>query len=119
MGGFAAGCRLKIFPDSLDFRIAETKTVDIIKGDRREQLTQGNLKMNMQAIGTMVISDDSFTTRMGQVCDITTSRWGTFHVVIIEGKFEQVGHIDEQGTRGIGWKVATPAEIARHQRQQA
>ena len=74
--------------------------------------------------GTMVIADDGFSTRIGQVADITTDRWGTWHVVAIardgedsnpgEVSFETVGTIRDAGAKGIGWKVATQDEVRRH-----
>lgn len=71
----------------------------------------------MQAIGTTVIANDGFGVgRVGQVADHITDRWGTRHVVAIDGDFEQVCHIGEADMQGIGWKVATPAEVARVRR---
>lgn len=67
----------------------------------------------MIAIGTKVLANDGFETRIGQVADHTTDRWGTWHVVLIDGQFENVGHIMEVDGKGIGWKVATEWEIAR------
>lgn len=67
----------------------------------------------MTKIGTTVIANDGFATRMGQVADHETNKWGTFHVVRIDGQFEQVGHIGDENALGIGWKVATPDEMAR------
>lgn len=72
----------------------------------------------MIAIGTMVIANDGFSQRLGQIADHTTDRWGTHHVVLIEGQFELVGHIMPETGLGIGWKVATEAEIARAKRYQ-
>ena len=70
-------------------------------------------------VGTMVIANDGFTTRLGQVADHETTRWGTFHVVSIEGLCEQVGHIGGEDKLGIGWKIATTAEIERQMRWRA
>ena len=70
----------------------------------------------MIAIGTMVIANDGFGTRLGQVADHETNRWGTWHVVMIDGQFEQVGHIKGADGLGIGWKVATEKEILRAQK---
>ena len=69
--------------------------------------------MKLVPVGTMVIANDGFSTRLGQVADYETNRWGTFHVVSIDGTFEQVGHIGDENKLGIGWKIATAAEIAR------
>lgn len=68
---------------------------------------------DMKKIGTMVIANDGFSTRMGQVADHTTDRWGTFHVVAIDGGFEHVMTIGDENKLGIGWKVATADEIRR------
>lgn len=70
----------------------------------------------MRAIGTKVVANDGFTTRIGQIADHTTDRWGTHHVVLIEGEFEFVDYIGNADMLGIGWKVATEAEIARAKR---
>lgn len=70
---------------------------------------------NMKKIGTMVIANDGFSTRMGQVADHHTDRWGTFHVVAIGGEFEHVMTIGDEDRLGIGWKVATADEIRREQ----
>lgn len=67
----------------------------------------------MIAIGTKVVANDGFSTRVGQVADHVTNQWGTFHVVLVGGEFETVGHIGPEDQKGIGWKVATSAEIAR------
>ena len=73
----------------------------------------------MKAIGTKVLANDGFTTRVGQVADHTTDRWGTHHVVLVDGAFENVDHIGDADMKGIGWKVATDAEIARAKRYAA
>jgi hypothetical protein len=67
----------------------------------------------MIAIGTKVVANDGFSTRVGQVADHFSNQWGSFHVVLIGDQFETVGHIDGEDQKGIGWKVATSAEIAR------
>jgi hypothetical protein len=73
----------------------------------------------MKTIGTMVIANDGFGTRLGQIADHMTDRWGTHHVVLIGGKFENVDHIMDADGKGIGWKVATQAEILRAQKYAA
>ena len=70
-------------------------------------------------VGTMVISNDGFTTRLGQVADHETTRWGTHHVVSVEGACENVDYIGGEDKLGIGWKIATPAEIERELRWRA
>ena len=67
-------------------------------------------------VGTMVISNDGFTTRLGQVADHGTTRWGTHHVVSVEGACENVDYIGGEDKLSIGWKIATPAEIERELR---
>ena len=69
--------------------------------------------MKLVPVGTMVIANDGFNTRLGQVADHGANRWGAFHVVSIDGVFEQVDNIGDEGKLGIGWKIATPAEIKR------
>ena len=69
----------------------------------------------MVAIGTVVIGNDGYSKRLGQIADHQTTRWGTFHVVATESGFEQVATIasvDDVATK-IGWKIATPQEIER------
>ena len=73
----------------------------------------------MIAIGTMVIANYGFGTRLGQVADHQTDRWGTHHVVLIAGKFENVDNIMAADGKGIGWKVATEAEVLRAQKYAA
>jgi hypothetical protein len=68
-------------------------------------------------IGTTVVSNDGFSTRIGQVADITTDRWGTWHVVSVDGDFVTVGHIGEVDMLGIGWKVASEGDVRRANRQ--
>jgi hypothetical protein len=67
----------------------------------------------LRMIGTMVLANDGFETRLGQVADHKTDKWGTWHVVLIDGKFETVGYIGDESMRGIGWKIASEYEIAR------
>lgn len=67
----------------------------------------------LRKIGTMVLANDGFETKVGQVADHTTDRWGTWHVVLIEGVFETVGYIGDEDMRGIGWKIATQSEVDR------
>lgn len=71
----------------------------------------------LQAIGTMVAACDGFTTRVGQVADHKTDRWGEWHVVLINGVFETVGHVSAAGEPGIGWRVATTDDVRRCRRQ--
>jgi hypothetical protein len=74
---------------------------------------------NMKKIGTRVLSCDGFSTRLGQVADHESDKWGVRHVVLICGKFEEVSFIGGEDMKGIGWKVATAAEIERHERYAA
>ena len=67
----------------------------------------------IRPIGTMVIGNDGYHTRIGQVVDHETDRWGTWHVVLANGKFERVSGIDNADRLGIGWKVATLEETRR------
>lgn len=67
-------------------------------------------------IGTVVLGNDSFTTRLGQIADYETTRFGTFYVVLVGGEFNRLGFIGDADMRGIGWKVATAEEIARQRR---
>ena len=68
----------------------------------------------MTKIGTKVIANDGFNGgRIGQVVDHQTTRFGVFHVVLIDGQFDQVMSIGAADMRGIGWKVATDAELSR------
>ena len=71
---------------------------------------------NMKQIGTRVVSNDGFSTRVGQVADHESNEWGVFHIVLIGGKFETVSRIGGEDMKGIGWKVATAAELERHAR---
>lgn len=71
----------------------------------------------MQQIGTRVIADDGRTTRVGQIADHTRDRWGSWHVVAIDGTTETVGHISAAGTPGIGWRVASTDDLRRARRQ--
>ncbi len=71
------------------------------------------------AIGTVVIANDGFSTSLGQIADVETNRWGTFYVVLRNGHFEHVGTIGPADRLGIGWKVATAAEIERQRRLDA
>ena len=74
------------------------------------------MSTNTHKIGTMVVVNDGYTTRLGQVADIVTHQYGTFHVVAIDSEFDEVMTIGDIGAKGIGWKVATGAEIARHKK---
>ena len=67
----------------------------------------------LRKIGTMVLANDGFETKIGQVADHKTDKWGTWHVVLIGGKFETVGYIGPETMKGIGWKIATDDEVAR------
>jgi hypothetical protein len=68
----------------------------------------------MTPIGTKVVAYDGFSVRIGQVADHTTNKWGTWHVVLIDGQFESaVGNIGPADMKGIGWRVATPDDIKR------
>lgn len=67
----------------------------------------------LRKIGTMVLANDGFETKIGQVADHKTDQWGTWHVVLIGGQFQTVGYIGDESMRGIGWKIATEAEIKR------
>jgi hypothetical protein len=74
--------------------------------------------MNMFKIGTKVTVTDgccegAHGERIGQVADYVTDRWGTDHLVLIGGEFVRVGHISEVGYKGIGWRVASEADVAR------
>jgi hypothetical protein len=90
------------------------------KGREGQTLKTGRMMMrNLVPVGTMVVANDGFSTRLGQVADYETTRWGTFHVVSIEGACENVGHIGGEDMLGIGWKVATSAEIERAMRWRA
>jgi len=74
----------------------------------------------MIKIGTKILSNHgNFVTQVGQVADIITNRWGTFHLVLIGGEFVEVMHISEEGYKGIGYKIATESEIARATRYAA
>jgi hypothetical protein len=68
-------------------------------------------------IGTRVVADDGRTARVGQIADHTTDRWGSWHIVAIDGQMETVGHIGDAGQLGIGWRVATADDIRRARRE--
>jgi hypothetical protein len=67
----------------------------------------------MIAIGTKVISNSQSGFRIGQIADHQTDRWGTHHVVLVDGQFEQIDNIGSADMLGIGWKIASESEIAR------
>lgn len=71
---------------------------------------------DLRKIGTIVKASDGFTERFGQVVDHETNRWGTFHVVVFDGKFEHVMTIGDENKLGIGFKVASQSEIEFMQR---
>lgn len=59
-------------------------------------------------IGTMVLAEDGYSPRLGQICDVETDRWGTHYVVVMaDGTFNTVHSVMPAGSHGIGWKVAT------------
>jgi len=65
-------------------------------------------------VGTMVVANDGFQTRLGQVVDHKADQWGISHEVLVDGEYEQVSSIYEADHLGIGWKLATPADVARY-----
>lgn len=70
-----------------------------------------------EQIGTMVAAHDGQTTRIGQVADHMTDRWGDWHVVLIDGHFENVATISPANTLGIGWRVATADDLSRRDKE--
>ena len=63
-------------------------------------------------IGTMLVAESQYGDRLGQICDVETNRWGTHYVVVLaDGTFDTVHSVMPAGSRGIGWKVATPEWI--------
>jgi len=73
----------------------------------------------MIAIGTKILANDGYSKRLGEVVNHETNRWGDWHVVAVGDGREMVGTIDGPDAKGIGWKVATEAEIARAARYAA
>jgi hypothetical protein len=65
-------------------------------------------------IGTVLMSNDGFTPKLGQICDIETSQWGQHYVVVLaNGSFCTVHNVNESTDGRIGWSVATAEWIAR------
>ena len=65
-------------------------------------------------IGTMLYVTDGFTDSLAQIADIESDRWGTHYVVVRQdGTVVKVGYVAPEGTKGIGWSVASPEWIAR------
>lgn len=73
-------------------------------------------ELELLPIGTIVTADDGYTLRIGQIADHTRDRWGRHHLVAIDGELRSVDYIGPAAMLGIGWKIATPAEIARAKR---
>lgn len=71
---------------------------------------------DLKKIGTMVLANDGFEAKVGQVADHKTDKWGTWHIVLIDGEFKTVGYIGDANMGGIGWKIATQAEVDRANR---
>ena len=69
----------------------------------------------MKPVGTMLIANDSFQKKLGVVVAHKSDRWGTRHIVECADQTEHVCHVDDalSPPDKIGWKVATPDEIAR------
>ncbi len=66
-------------------------------------------------IGTKVVAVDGCQCpRVGQVCDIESSRWGTNYVVMMQdGSVEYASSFMSRATIGqIGWYVATDAMLS-------
>jgi hypothetical protein len=67
--------------------------------------------MEMVKIGTVVVSNSQWGMTVGQVADHKKTDFGTMHVLLVDGKFTQCGHIGTEDMRGVGWKVANANEI--------
>ena len=64
-------------------------------------------------IGTMLYVTDGFTDSLAQIADIETNRWGTHYIVVYQdGTMTQVGYVMPEGTKGIGFSVASAEWIA-------
>jgi hypothetical protein len=72
-----------------------------------------NLTFNLP-IGTMLVANDGFSQRLGQICDIETTRFGQNYVVVMaDGSFRAVHSVKDECSSRIGWAVASPEWIAR------
>jgi hypothetical protein len=64
-------------------------------------------------IGTTLMANDGFQQRLGQICDIETTRFGQHYVVVMaDGSFRTVHSVDDKCSSRIGWAVASPEWIA-------
>ena len=79
----------------------------------RDTNTKGK---QMVAIGTKVVGCDGFSDRVGQVADHKRDRWGEWHIVAVGGEFVTVGNIAAADAKGIGWRLATDADVRRENR---
>ena len=59
-------------------------------------------------IGTILHVTDGFTDSLAQIADIESDRWGTHYVVVRQdGIITKVSYVAPEGTKGIGWSVAS------------